>query len=94
MVVMVSVAGLAKQVHQGANDVEARPAHVKPVEPWYLMVHKKMQDQVSRSAHDQARHGNELVAVEGTRAVKFGEIHARRELGHKDKSGSRMRAAN
>jgi hypothetical protein len=39
-----------------------------------------MQNQVRAAAHNQARNGNELEAVEGAGAVEFGEIHGGREL--------------
>ena len=66
------LARLAEYVYQRADDVKARPAHVEPIEAPRGVVHEKMQNQVCAGAHEQAREGDKLEAIEGRGSIKFG----------------------
>jgi hypothetical protein len=79
VMVMMAFVRLAEQVHQRAHDVESRPAYVQPIKARrHLLGGKKVQNQVGANAHQDARDGDELVAIEGARTIEFGEIHGRR----------------
>lgn len=76
--VMVAFVGPAEEVYQGADDINARPAQIQPVEACgHLLGGKKVQYQVGADAHDQASNGNELVAIEGAGTIEFGKIHGK-----------------
>ena len=62
---VVRLVGLAEEVDECADEVKTRPAHVEPVEARRQMAHEEMQNQVRAGAHQQAREGDELEAVEG-----------------------------
>ena len=62
---VVRLIGLAKEVDERADEVKTCPAYVEPVEACWQVAHEEMQNQVRAGAHQQAREGDELEAVEG-----------------------------
>ena len=62
---MMRLIRLAEQINQRAHDVKSYPAHVEPVEARRRASHEKVQNQVRPDAHQEAREGDKLEAVEG-----------------------------